>query len=263
MALEFVKSQSRDGILHVLVDREEKRNALSSSVLGEIRDTFAAHASDRGLLAAVVTGAGNRCFAAGGDLQELDSVRDEARLREMADHAFTALNSIRHFPVPVIAALNGDALGGGAEFAVSCDMRVFARHARIAFVQGNLCVSPAWGGGVDLMQLLGHANALKLFSRAEFIDAEEARRLGLAQAVADKDESIEQVLERFLAPIKRMRPQVMRAFKSLARAHRDGARPVELREVEINSLMETWLHEDHWQAAAAVRAGIADKGRSK
>jgi enoyl-CoA hydratase len=138
-------------------------------------------------------------------------------------------------------------------------MRVFARHARIAFVQGDLCVSPAWGGGIDLMRLLGDANALRLFSRAEFIDAEEALRLGLAQGIAREDEGIEQALERFLVPIRRMRPQVMRAFKSLGRAHRDGASPLELREVEVNSLMETWLHEDHWQAAARVQARMADK----
>jgi enoyl-CoA hydratase len=232
---------------------------LSLAVLNEIREAFTTHAPDQTLIAAVIRGAGKRCFAAGGDLQELDSVRDEGHLREMVDAAFSALNSIRHFPVPVVAALNGDAIGGGAEFAVSCDMRVFARHARIAFVQGNLCVSPAWGGGVDLMRLVGDANALRLFSRAEFIDAEEARRLGLAQAVAEEDESIEHALERFMAPIKRMRPQVMRAFKSLGRAHRDGAGPQELREIEISSLMETWLHDDHWNAAAAIQAKIAAK----
>jgi len=260
MAAQFVKAQIQDGILRVLVDREAKRNALSLSVLGEIRETFTTHASDQKLLAAVITGAGNRCFAAGGDLQELDAVRDEVRLREMSDAAFAALNAIRHFPVPVIAALNGDAIGGGAEFAVSCDMRVFARHARIAFVQGNLSVSPAWGGGIDLMRRLGDANALRLFSRAEFIDADEALRLGLAQAVAAEDESIEHALERFVAPIRRMRPQVMRAFKSLARANQDGAGRQEMREVEVSSLMETWLHDDHWNAAAEVQARIAAKG---
>lgn len=260
MAAGFVKIQMRDGILRVLVDREDKRNALSLPVLNEIRETFTRHAADPELLAAVITGAGNRCFAAGGDLQELDAVRDEASLRDMAAAAYAALNAIRHFPVPVIAALNGDAIGGGAEFAIACDMRVFARHARIAFVQGTLSVSPAWGGGVDLMRLLGHADALRLLSRAEFIDAEEARRLGLAQATAEEDESIEHALERFVAPIRRMRPQVMRAFKSLGRAHRDGAGPQELREVEIEALTETWLHADHWNAAAAVQAKIAAKG---
>lgn len=263
MGSEFVKVELQDRILHVLVDREEKRNALSLAVLGEIRETFTNHAANQEIVAAVVMGAGKRCFAAGGDLQELDTVRDEVRLRAMTDAAFAALNSIRHFPVPVIAALNGDALGGGAEFALSCDMRVFARHARIAFVQGNLCVSSAWGGGIDLMRLLGDANALRLLTRVEFIDAEEAWRLGLAQAVASEDESIEAALERFLAPIKQMRPHVMRAFKALGRAYRDGARPQELREVEVTSLMETWLHDDHWQAAAKIQARIADKGRSE
>lgn len=259
MAAEFVKTAIRDGVLSVLVNREPKRNALSLAVLGEIHDAFARHADDDTLLVAVVRGAGDRCFAAGGDLRELDSVRDESLLREMAAAAFNALAAIRHFPVPVIGALNGDAIGGGAEFAAACDMRVFAHHARIAFVQGKLCVSPAWGGGIDLIRLVGPANALRLFSRAEFIDAEAALALGIAQSVAAEGETIEAATERFLEPIKTMRPQVMRAFKALTRAQRDGAGARELREVEIDGLLETWLHEDHWNAAAAVQAGIDAK----
>jgi len=257
MAGQFVKDNIHDGVLTVLVDRESKRNALSLTVLGEIHDTFARHADNDTLLAAVIRGAGDRCFAAGGDLQELDQVRDEKLLREMAAAAFNALAAIRHFPVPVIGALNGDAIGGGAEFAVSCDMRIFAPHARIAFVQGKLCVSPAWGGGIDLMRMVGPATALRLFSRAEFIDANQAVQLGIAQAVAGEGESIDSATERFLEPVRAMRPQVMRAFKALARAHRDGAGARELREVELEGLLETWLHDDHWNAAAAVQAGIA------
>jgi len=259
MTGEFIKTAISDGVLSVLVDREPKRNALSLSVLGELHDTFAHHAANDSLIVAVVRGAGDRCFAAGGDLRELDSVRDESLLREMAAAAFNALAAIRHFPVPVIGALNGDALGGGAEFAVACDMRLFARHARIAFVQGKLCVSPAWGGGIDLMRLVGPANALRLFSRAEFIDAETALTLGIAQAVAAEGETFEAAIERFLEPIKAMSPQVMRAFKALTRAQRDGAGARELREVEIEGLLETWLHDDHWNAAAAVQAGIDAK----
>ena len=230
MTGEFIKTAISDGVLSVLVDREPKRNALSLSVLGELHDAFAHHAANDSLIVAVVRGAGDRCFAAGGDLRELDS-----------------------------GALNGDALGGGAEFAVACDMRLFARHARIAFVQGKLCVSPAWGGGIDLMRLVGPANALRLFSRAEFIDAETALTLGIAQAVAAEGETFEAAIERFLEPIKAMSPQVMRAFKALTRAQRDGAGARELREVEIEGLLETWLHDDHWNAAAAVQAGIDAK----
>ena len=257
---DFIKTHTENGVLRVLVDREDKRNALSLPVFAEIREAFTVHAGDDSLLAAVVTGAGQRCFAAGGDLRELESIRDEAALAHMADAAYSALNAIRHFPVPVVAAMNGDAIGGGAELAVACDMRVFARHARIAFAQGQLCVSPAWGGGVDLVRLLGSANALRLLTRSEFIDADEARSLGLAQAVAEDGETLDDALGRFMGPMRRMRPQVMRAFKALARAHRDGAGPLELREVELAELTETWLHDDHWDAAAAVQQKIAAKG---
>ena len=255
--MNFLDVEVDDGILRVVINRPEKRNALSRAVLAALCDVFTTHAEHKEISLAVVCGAGERCFAAGGDLEELDAVRDEQRLTEMEQAAFASLSAIRDFPVPVVAGLNGDALGGGAELAVACDMRVFAAHARIAFVQGQLAVSPAWGGSRDLMRLLGDANALRLLTRAEFIDAEEAWRLGLAQAIAAADETFADVLARFIAPMRGMRPHVMRAFKQLTRTHRDTTLSAgEVRAVERAELKKTWLHDDHWQAAAAVKAGI-------
>ncbi|MCH8238351.1 MAG: enoyl-CoA hydratase/isomerase family protein, partial [Proteobacteria bacterium] len=139
-----LKTDSQDGVITVTIDRPGKRNALSREVLAELAEIFTAAARDDGLKAAVVTGAGDKCFAAGGDLKDLASVRTLNDARAMADDAKQAFEAIRRFPVPVVAALNGDALGGGAELAVACDFRVFAHHARIGFVHGRLNIPTAW-----------------------------------------------------------------------------------------------------------------------
>jgi enoyl-CoA hydratase len=246
---------AHDGdVLRVTITRPEKLNALSRAVLEELRQAFAEHAGDDGLRLAVLRGAGNRSFAAGGDLRDLASVRTLEETTEMATRAKAALDAIRDFPVPVIAALNGNAMGGGAELAVSCDFRVAARHARIGFVQGRLDISTAWGGGVDLMQLVGPSRALGLLCRAEMLDGETALGLGLVDRVAEDGQSLDECLEVFAAPFLRQKPQVLRAFKALAREARRGATRSELDALETRNFAAAWIHDDHWAAADKVLA---------
>jgi len=255
----FVKARVQDGVLEVFIDRADKRNALSQAVLSDLGARFREHARATDLLFAVVRGAGERCFAAGGDLHEFEDLREPSAVRAMNRGSTAALDAIRDFPVPVIAAMNGDAIGGGAELAVACDMRVFARHARIGFVQGQMGISPAWGGGADLLQLVGPATALRMMSRAEFLDADSARAAGLADAIQGADEDFDTALAQFLAPLRERKPQVMRAFKALARAARQSDAWRAVRAVEPAFLEETWLHPDHWAASGAAIARIAAK----
>lgn len=261
MNAEYVRTHTEHGVLHVLIDRAGKRNALSQAVLGEIGETFRAHAADDTLRLAVLRGAGERCFAAGGDVHEFDGLRDADDVRRMQAFSTGMLDAVRTFPVPVVAAMNGDAIGGGAELAVACDLRFFAGHARIAFVQGQMCISPAWGGGADLLQLVGHATALRLLARTDFVGAEEAERLGIAQGRAEAGEPFEEALEAFLAPMRERRPHNMRAFKTLALAARRSPKWQAVRDAEPDLLMETWLHEDHWAASDAIIARISSKAR--
>ncbi|MGE0484455.1 MAG: enoyl-CoA hydratase/isomerase family protein [Gammaproteobacteria bacterium] len=248
-----------NGVLEVLIDRADKRNACSQAVLRELGACFRTHADDDTLLFAVLRGAGERCFAAGGDLHEFEGLREPGPVREMNRASTADLDAIRDFPVPVVAALNGDAIGGGGELAMACDLRVFARHARIGFVQGQMCISTAWGGGADLMRQAGPATALRMLTRAEFIAADEARLLGLADAVQGEAESFDDTLAAFLAPLRERRPQIMRAYKALARAARQDDAWRAVRAAEPALLEATWLHDDHWSASAAAIARIAAK----
>lgn len=253
---ELVTAERRGAVLHVSVNRPDKRNALSHDTLAALRNTFEAHAGDRGLVAAVLTGRGDRAFAAGGDLHELQALTAADTIETFTRHARAALDSVRCFPVPVIGALNGDALGGGAELALACDLRLAAPHIRIAFLQGRLAIPTAWGGGIDLMCLLGPARALELLATSRMVGAVEAAGLGLVNAVAPEGTPLDAFVEDWLAEWRHQRPQVMRAFKAQALAERLGASRVEREAVELSGFVEAWLHDDHWQAAERAIAGM-------
>ncbi|MCD6674715.1 MAG: enoyl-CoA hydratase/isomerase family protein [Burkholderiaceae bacterium] len=241
--------ERRDSVLRVTIDRPEQRNPLSTEVLGELRRAFTEAAADDSLRAAVVTGAGEKSFAAGGDLKEFDRLRGTDDAERLWAHANEALRAVREFPLPVIAALNGVALGGGAELAVACDFRVAARHAAIGFVQGRLNICTGFGGGADLVALVGGQRALSILIRAETMAAEQARSIGLVDEIASEGESLDACVERFLEPIRAHVPQVLRAFKTIASGDRLALTREQREQRERAALVATWVHPDHWQAS--------------
>jgi len=249
MAASHLIVDISDELLTVTINRPEKRNALSRVVLEELRDTFTKFASHDTLRVAVLRGAGDKSFAAGGDLRDLATIRTRDGAATMATQTKVALDAIRNFPVPVVAALNGDALGGGAELASACDFRVLAAHARIGFIQGKLNISTAWGGGINLLQLVGPATGLRLLSRSELLDSPTALSIGLADAAAKEGQGLDDVLQEFLAPMLRQVPQVMRTFKALAVQVRAGRPRSELEALETELFSHLWVHNDHWAAA--------------
>ena len=246
-----VLASVQDRVLRVTLNRPEKRNPLSRAVLARLREVFDAHREDD-LALALLSGAGERSFAAGGDLRDLEQVRTPSQARELYALGNGALQSIRSFPVPVIAALNGVALGGGAELAVACDVRIAAAHARIGFVQGTLNIPTAWGGGSDLLALLGPARGLELLASARVLSAAQAHAAGLVQAVAAEGEPFAAFVERFVAPWAKQRPQVMRAFKWQAAATKLGMPRAQIDERDGDLFALAWCHAEHWEAARNI-----------
>ena len=234
-----------DRVLFVMVNRPAKHNALSQALLAGIQKAFDRAKDDATLIAAVLRGAGDKSFAAGGDLNDLSKIRTEEATRQMVLDARAALDAIRTFPVPVIAALNGVALGGGAELAMSCDFRVAVAHAQIGFIQGRLAIPTAWGGVRDLVAILGPTKALRLLATAEVINAESAMALGLIDAVAGPGASLGDAVNTFLAPMREQAPQVMRALKATVWATTDRTTSAAL---EVDFFAKCWAHADHWAA---------------
>jgi len=245
----YVKAAVSGGVLTVTIDRADKHNALSRSILADLGAAFDRFAGNADIAVAVLTGGGDRSFAAGGDLRELSAVRtaDDAMAFSVASRA--ALDRIRLFPLPVIAALNGDALGGGAELALACDMRIASVRARIGFLQSKLNIATAWGGGGDLVAAIGAARALELLCTARIVDGPEAAAWGLFSARASENEDFAEFVARFVAPYAAQRPLVMRAFKALCVAQRFGAPAGERARSESAHFVPTWTSDDHWAAA--------------
>lgn len=233
------------GVLRVTLNRPERRNALTRSMLRELRLVFEAHAGQEDLRLAILTGAGSVAFSAGGDLDDLAALDAPADVEAFARDGLAALDAIRGFPVPTVAALNGVTLGEGAELALACDMRVAAQDAWIGFVHAHLHLSTALGGGTDLLRLIGRARALELLATARRLSANEAYALGIVNRVAAAEGGFLEDVEHFVAPMFEHQPHVLRAIKTLALADRRGASVAEMREYEIVSFLETSTHPAH------------------
>jgi len=253
IAVEFA-----DGILRLTLSRPEKRNALSNALIAAIGDTFAAWSGREDISLAILTGAGDKAFASGGDLKELEALKEEADAVAFAARTRAAFDHIRRFPVPVVAILNGDALGGGAELAMACDHRLALAHARIGFLQAKLNIAPAWGGGTDLFTLLGPSRAMRILTTAKVFDASEGMHLGLVDAVAPPGEAGAAFVSAYVGEM-RQRPQVMRAIKSLAIMHRFGGSAEERARNEGARFAAAWTHDDHWTAVAGMALGRAGR----
>jgi enoyl-CoA hydratase len=239
--------ERESGLLWITISRPDKHNALTLSVLNALAASVREVGARAGTKLIVVRGAGEKYFAAGGDLVELSAVRTPAEIEAMADAASSALDAVRYSPVPVVAYVNGDAIGGGAELAVACDMRVLAPHAHIGFVQGRLAITSAWGGGPDLFALVGAARATRMMMRCELVGAAQAVAWGLADLEA-ADGLDGEAFAGFVRPMLERTRAVLESIKQQAVLSRDGASLAERRAVERRHLVTTWSSAEHWQA---------------
>lgn len=238
----------RANVLHLTINRPDKRNALSLALLKDLGAALHAHRLTP-LKCAVLTGAGDRCFAAGGDLKELDAIRSTLEARRMSELGHQALDEIRYFPVPVIGAINGLALGGGAELAMACDIRIAAAHADLGLIQAQLNVTTAWGGGIDLINTVGNSAALAILCAGKRLTAAEASQLHIYESVCPADASFTDFVQEFLGVYLSKSVNVLRGYKATAAARRKRLHD-ELTNVAREQFVAAWVHADHWTAAA-------------
>lgn len=243
-----------DDVLSVTLSRPEKHNALSRKAIADIAEVFGLFAPDTTIRAAILTGAGDKSFAAGGDLKDLEAVRTLDEARQMSGETRAAFDEIRRFPAPVVAALNGNAVGGGAELACACDFRVAAPHARIGFVQGKLGITTAWGGGIDICSIVGPQKALWLTLSGTILTPEDALAMGLYDAVSRPDETLRQTAEALLEPLLKQPRQVLASFKQLNRAVRDADARARLEALETDLFAKSWVSDAHWDALDAFNS---------
>ena len=179
-----------DGILIVTINRPERRNALDRITLALGRKLIRDILYDKTARVLIVTGAGDIAFCAGADLKEREGMSMD-EVRQYIRYIRDTFTEIENLPIPVIAAINGFALGGGLELALACDMRVCAPGAKMALNETSLGIIPGGGGTVRLPRLVGKGVAKEMILSARWVEAEEAMRIGLVNAVAPEGKLME------------------------------------------------------------------------
>jgi enoyl-CoA hydratase len=180
---------ARDGVALVTLDRREARNALSFALLADLDEVLAVLDDDDSCRAIVITGAGERAFAAGADIRDLaSSTRDQLRRED----PFAVVDRVGRLRTPVIAAVRGYALGGGCELAMACTIRIAADTARIGQPEINLGIIPGYAGTQRLTRLVGRGRALEMLLTGDPIGAHEAHRIGLVNRVVPPGELLKE-----------------------------------------------------------------------
>jgi enoyl-CoA hydratase/carnithine racemase len=178
----------------VTLNRPDVHNAQNDTLRREMYDVFAALSTEDGVKAVVVTGAGERAFSAGADIREFVASATPTELRERRKRIeYRAM--MDRCPQPIIAAINGFALGGGLELALACDIRIAAENATLGLTEINLAIIPGGGGTQRLPRLIGRGKALEMILTGARIPAAEALRLGLVERVVPTGEALKAATE--------------------------------------------------------------------
>lgn len=189
-----VTTEKKDHVLLITINRPRALNAINKETIAELQKVFSFHWSDDSVYCVVITGAGDKSFVAGADIPELADL-DVRAGNDLSARGLYLMKTIQNFPKPVIAAVNGFALGGGCELAMACDIRLASDKAKLGQPEVSLGIIPGYGGTQRLPRLVGRGKAMQLILTGEMIGAEEAHRIGLVDEVYPHDELLEKAME--------------------------------------------------------------------
>jgi enoyl-CoA hydratase len=191
MALENIILEQENGIATIFIHRPEKLNALNNAIIEELHETFKLVDENPTVRAIIITGSGEKAFVAGADIAEFAhfSAKEGSKLAEHGQHIL--FDFIENMKTPVIAAINGFALGGGLELAMACHFRIASDTAKMGLPETSLGVIPGYGGTQRLPQLVGKGRAMEMILTAGMINAETAKNFGLVNHVAKQEELID------------------------------------------------------------------------
>lgn len=188
-----------EGIATVQINRPNKLNALNDEVLNELADIFKSIQVDEDIEAVIVTGAGDKAFVAGADIKELREFdnRTGRMASQKGQQIFQLIEDTRK---PVVAAVNGYALGGGAELAMACHLRIASENAAFGLPEVGLGIIPGYGGTQRLANLIGQARALEMILTGKQVKADQALKLGLVNDVTEEDpaEAAKELLQKIM-----------------------------------------------------------------
>ncbi len=188
---EFIQVQVEDRLAIVTINRPEVRNALNSQVVRELAAAFESLSADDRVGAIVLTGAGDKAFVAGADIKEMVG-KSGLEMQAFSELGRRLGDAMEGCPKPILAAINGYALGGGCEIAMACDIRLASENAKIGQAEINVGIIPGFGGSQRLPRLVGPGWAAQMVLTGEAVDAATAERIGLVNRVVPQDRLLEE-----------------------------------------------------------------------
>jgi len=225
--------EKKDDIGILTVNRPDKMNAISNELTSELSSLLDELEKDDKLRVLVITGAGDKAFVAGADIQELVD-RDARMGRRVSRERQEIFSRIENLPVPVIAAVNGYALGGGLELALACNIRICSEKAQFGAPEVKLGIIPGDGGTQRLPRLVGLGRAMEMILSGDFIDAQEAYRIGLVNRVVPPEELMKAAME-LAQKIASRPPLAVRYAKEAVNRSQEG-------DAASGFALESYLH---------------------
>jgi enoyl-CoA hydratase len=205
MNYQQIIAEINENVLYITINRPQKLNALNKDVLAELADAIANAQTNNDVKAVLLTGAGDKAFVAGADISEFQNYSlEEGRQLAYNGHA-KVFNAIEQSVKPVIAAINGFALGGGLELAMACHIRIASENAKLGLPEVTLGLIPGYGGTQRLAQLVGKGIAFEMIFTADMITAQRAAEVGLVNYVVPQDSLLAKA-EEIIAKIKQRAP---------------------------------------------------------
>jgi enoyl-CoA hydratase len=194
MAYETILTNLENGIFTITINRPDKMNSLNSTVISDLRSAMQTVNDTVAIKGVIITGSGSKAFVAGADIAEFANFASQQG-KLMASNGHAVFNMIENCSKPVIAAVNGFALGGGCELAMSCHMRIASENAKFGQPEVNLGIIPGYGGTQRFIQYIGKGKALELMMTTDMISANDAMNLGLVNHVVPQENLIEKCTE--------------------------------------------------------------------
>jgi len=213
MEFKYIIYEKSEKIATITLNRPEALNAFNKDVVEEVLKALEDARNDEDVRVVILTGAGEKAFSAGADIKTMKGF-NALKARELSLIGEKLCSTIENLEKPVIAAINGYALGGGLEVAMACDIRIASEKARMGQTEINIGLIPGWGGTQRLTRLIGKTKAKELIFTGKIIDAETAEKLGLVNMVASADK-FTQTVRQFAAELATKAPIALKIAKAL------------------------------------------------
>ena len=255
MSYETLLYEKQDSIATVTINRPEKRNAWTTQVSEEIIDVFGAMEDDPEVLVTILTGTGDKAFSAGADLGNAKTHKVTtvgAHLASVSPKGFPVFNAVADYPKPVVAAINGFAVGIGCLMTLCCDILLASDNAELGLPQVPLGILPAYGGAVRLARYVGRGKAMEMVLLGERIDAQEAYRVGLVNRVVPLPE-LRPLAQDYARRLAALPPLAVRMAKESLNKGLDIASLKEAAQTDIYRFMLLGQTEDSHEAHQAWR----------